>query len=164
MTSSINPNSIIDGDSTPHAEVRQALVAAKNEIEAMQKRTGLYGSSTGAQAVTGDNAAATEIDLDLGRRVNVTSDGSDSANDIDVPAGAHGDELFVTLATKASASDTVTVTPASGVTISTADLSATADGTLAAVASVTFDTAGEWVWLRYVVDRWIVVATTGAVA
>ena len=87
--------------------------------------------------------------------INLTADGA-TANDFDLPAGSHGQEILVTLSVKGGAGN-ATLTPDAGVTIKQFD-------NTTAAASITFDAAAEYALVRYEYDHWVIVATNATVA
>lgn len=126
-----------------------------------------YGDDTGAFSnfLKGDTLQIVGVDnasvdmptlygpgLVVGRLDLVTAAGS-NANDFDLPAGIHKQELLVVLKTKTGGN--ATVTPAAGVAIANA---------AGAVAGITFSAAAKYALLRYEYNAWMVVRTDATVA
>lgn len=102
----------------------------------------------GVQSATEDLV----IDDQVGK-INLTT-AAGGVNDFDLPAGAHGQEILVTLETKNT--DNATLTEDSGVEVRQRDN--------AAFVSATFDAEGEYVLLRYEYDHWVIVTATATIA
>lgn len=77
------------------------------------------------------------------------------ANDFDLPAGMHGQEVLVTLDAKNT--DNATITPDAGVTVVQKDRAT-------ALASLTFDTVGEFGLFIYEHNRWVLLHTDATIA
>lgn len=140
-----NSRTPIDADATPQLETRRNFAALYHAL-------GLGPTL----AVTGANAAATDLDPAQYGRFELSTDPDTGANDFDLMAPAVVGQV-VTVILVAKDTQNATLTPDSGVTI------VTAAG--AAVASITLDANDEFAVLRAIdAARWSVVQTSGTVA
>ena len=139
------------------------MAVAYSEVNAANVLPLYHNYKYGMKAVV-DGVSGSTVELDFVKNsynqepitmVDLKTTGA-AVNDFDLPDGVHGQEVLVKLTDKPSTS-TATVTPDSGVTVVQRDGST-------AMASVTFDTVGEFALFRYEFNRWVLMHTSGVVA
>lgn len=156
MASTINSARPRTGDkSNPSDDIRANFAIAKSEISRLHFLAYDLGPAVLLTA-PGDDSAT--IDL-TATKVTMTSSGAAASDDVSLAASTrHGHDMMIILGTRADASDTVVLKPAS------AGIIVNAAGT--AVTSVTFDAANEYCHLTYdlAAAKWRIQSTNATVA
>lgn len=152
--SNIKSHLPLSGDKSNSApEIRANFAAAKAEITALELRFFDLGPTV-AYTAPGDDAGSIPV---TGTQVNITSHGGADDDDLALPNGtAHGHDLYIKLATRTHASDTITIEPVSANIVNSS-------GTT--VTTIVLDALNEYVNVVWdaAASKWRIKSTTATV-